>query len=76
MTYDEFKRSLKQARISVKDFATVLDMNPTSITNYKAKGRVPRHLAVVVTLFSALSEHKIPVDQVLSRYLHMQARPV
>lgn len=73
MNYDEFKSTLKRARVSIKDFAKVLDMNPTSITNYKTKGQVPRHLAVVVTLFSALAEHEIPVDQVLARYLPVQA---
>jgi len=78
MRYHEFKSILKEARIPVKTLAAILDMNPTSITNYKdgGKGEVPRHLAVVVTLLSALSEHKIPVDQVLSRYLRGQDQSV
>lgn len=69
MTYDDFKRSLKRARISIKDFAEILDMNPTSITNYKAKGRIPRHLSVVAVLLAALREHDGAVDEVLTAYL-------
>ena len=66
MTYLEFKQLLKQARVPVKAFAKMLDMNPTSITNYKAQGEVPRHLAVVALLLAGLATHRIPLASVLS----------
>jgi len=52
MTYDEFKAKLKVAKLSVRELAEILDMRPNSITNYRAKGEVPRHLAVIAVLMA------------------------
>ena len=69
MMYDEFKKHLKEAQISVKTLAAALGMNPTSITNYRGRGEVPRHLAVIATLLGGVaSKNESPVD-VLSPYL-------
>ena len=62
MTYVEFKAELRRAKMTVKELAAVLGMNPISITNYKAVGEVPRHLAVIVTLLAALAERGVAVD--------------
>lgn len=69
MMYIEFKRILKEARLPVKTLAAILDMNPTSITNYRQKGEVPRHLAVIVTLVGTLASQRISIKEVLSTYL-------
>jgi len=69
MKYDEFKGILKKARIPVKSLAIILDMNPTSITNYRGKGQVPRHLAIIATLIGALVSHRISLTEILSAYL-------
>ena len=69
MVYDEFKKHLKEAQISVKTLAAVLGMNPTSIANYKGRGEVPRHLAVIATLLSAVSSNEKSATEVLSAYL-------
>lgn len=69
MMYDEFKRYLKEARISVKTLAVILGMNPTSITNYRGRGEVPRYLAVIATLLGAAASSSKPVTEVLSAYL-------
>lgn len=62
MRYDEFKKCLKVAGLSVKELAELLDMQPNSITNYRAKGTVPRHLAVIATLLAALHAHGETID--------------
>lgn len=69
MRYDEFKKHLKEARISVKTLAAILGMNPTSITNYRGKGEVPRHLAVIATLLGVVALNKLSIVDVLSAYL-------
>lgn len=65
MTYDEFKAKLKAADLSVRELASLLDMLPNSITNYRATGSVPRHLAVIATLAAALVEKGIDPRRLL-----------
>jgi len=55
MTYDKFKHELKRAKLTIKTFAELLEMNPTSITNYKRTGAVPQHLAIIVVMLAELS---------------------
>lgn len=74
MMYDEFKSILKEARIPVKTLAAILDMNPTSITNYRRKGVVPRHLAVIATLMGVLSAQRISAKEILSTYQQQKLR--
>ena len=54
MPYEEFQRLMGKAGLSIKEFATLLDMNPNSITNYKKIGKVPTHIAVLVYLLSSM----------------------
>ena len=67
MKYEAFKKELKRAKLSVKAFAEILDMNPTSITNYRRKGNVPKHLAAIVVLLAALSERGIAYQEILEK---------
>jgi hypothetical protein len=67
MSYDEFKRCLRAANLTIKDLAALLDMQPNSITNYRAKGMVPRHLAVIATLLATLVTRDIDPVDVLNR---------
>jgi hypothetical protein len=67
MKYDEFKQLLKNAKVSIKALAYMLEMHTTPITNYKAQSKVPRHLAVVALLLAGLAAHNIPPGPVLHR---------
>ena len=67
MTYDEFKGCLHMADLSVRNLATLLEMQPNSITNYRAKGDVPRHLEVIATLLAALAAYDVDAAQLLAR---------
>lgn len=69
MMYDEFKKHLKEAQIPVKTLAAALEMNPNSITNYRGRGEVPRHLAVIATLLRAVAASDKSASEVLSSYL-------
>lgn len=55
MTYNQFKHELKCAKLSIKNFAELLNMNPNSITNYRRSGTVPQHLAIIAVMLAELS---------------------
>ena len=65
MSYDEFKANLKVAGLSVKKLAELLEMAPNSITNYRAKGVVPRYLAVVARLLLELRALGVDINRVI-----------
>jgi|CXWL01.1.fsa_nt_gi hypothetical protein len=67
MTYDEFKYELKRAKLSIKMFAELLEMNPTSITNYKRSGVIPQHLAVIAVMLAELSERDCGLEIIEQR---------
>lgn len=59
MNYEEFKRRLGKAGLSVKEFADLMYISCNSVSNYAAKGFVPVHLAIAVTLMSEMAENKL-----------------
>jgi hypothetical protein len=67
MTYDEFQRRVRKAGLTVKEFAELVRMNKNSVTNCAARGEVPSHLAVMVTLMAELAEHRVDFRTGLER---------
>lgn len=59
MPYDEFKRLLGKAGLSIKEFADLMRISCNSVSNYASKGNVPTHLAIAVTLMSEMAEAKL-----------------
>jgi hypothetical protein len=59
MRYEEFKRRLGKAGLTIRDFAGLIGVCGSTVSNYAGKGAVPAHLAVSVTLMSELAEHGI-----------------
>lgn len=72
MTYDEFKRQLGKAGLSVKSFAELIKQNPNSITNYAAQGDVPPHLAIIAALMGHMADHELDYRVALSQ-VHFEA---
>ncbi|MET3463914.1 helix-turn-helix domain-containing protein [Variovorax atrisoli] len=56
MRYEEFKRRLGKAGLSLKEFAELVGVSSNTVSNYAARGTVPPHLAVEVTLMGELAE--------------------
>ncbi len=54
MNYSDFTSELRKAKISVREFADLIGMNPNSISNYARSGKVPTHLAVIIVLISEM----------------------
>ncbi len=71
--YLTFKAELKQAGLSIRAFAHLLDIQPASVTNYRSKGYVPRHLEVIARLLRALHDAGHPYTSIFG---HDKATPV
>jgi hypothetical protein len=54
--YDEFKRRLGKAGLSLKEFAGLVRVTETSVSNYASRGAVPCHFAVAVTLMAEMAD--------------------
>ena len=50
MPYEDFLEELRKARLSVREFAELIGMNPNSISNYARTGELPAHLALIAVL--------------------------
>ena len=75
MTYAEFQRQLGKAGLTIRDFADLIKMHRTSVTNYKRDGEVPAHLAIIATLMGEMAEHKIDFREALSRIDVLSKKP-
>lgn len=56
MTYDEFRRQIGKAGLTVKGFAELIKQTPNSITNYASQGEVPSNLAIISALMGDMAE--------------------
>jgi hypothetical protein len=65
MTYEEFRRQLGKAGLTIHAFADLVKMNRISLSNYK-QGDVPSHLAVIATLLGAMADGQTDFRSVLS----------
>ena len=74
MTYEEFKRQIGKAGLTVHAFADLLKMNPVSLSNYK-QGDVPSHLAVISTLMGAMADGQTDFRSVLANVEIFQKKP-
>ena len=67
MEYTRFTQVLRDARITIRQLAKLLHMNPNSITNHARNGVVPDHLAAIVLLIGSMAKHGIDYAGPLER---------
>lgn len=75
MTYDDFLGELNKAGLSVKRFADLMGMQPSSISNNKKRGGVPIHLALIASLVAEMSANQIDYELVMRRVQPVKKRP-
>ncbi len=75
MTYDEFRRQLGKAGLTVKGFAELIKQTPNSITNYAAHGAVPPHLAIIAALMGDMAEAGFDFRTTLARIQFEASKP-
>jgi hypothetical protein len=68
MSYTEFLRHLGKAGISVKDFARCIGVRAGSMSNYRAKGKVPRKHAILAVLMGDAADRQIDFLATLKKY--------
>ena len=73
MLYADFLSELERAGLTVREFASLVQMHPNSVSNYASSGEVPTHLAVIAALISELHKHGVGHQAVFGR-LHLSAK--
>lgn len=66
MTYQEFQIELIKINLTIKELATLIGMNPNSITNYKSKEIMPLNLAIIVSLISSLKNNGLDPELIIN----------
>lgn len=59
MNYKELKRHIGKAGLNTRSFAKLVNMSPTSVTNYAQSDNVPNHLAIIALLMGELGDNHI-----------------
>ena len=54
MKYNEFIRNITKAGLDIKKFAELIKANPNSITNLKAKNKIPKNIAIIAVLLGEM----------------------
>lgn len=67
MDYEEFRRQLGKAGLTVKEFSELVKLHSNSITNYAKRGAVPDYLGIIAALLGEMAEYQIDYRKVLSR---------
>lgn len=75
MIYNEFKRHLGKAGLSIKELAGLLKQNPNSYSNYKTKDKVPNHLAVIVALMGEMADHGLDFKKLVTKLTLVPNKP-
>ena len=52
MKYQEFELELLKTGFTIKDFASLLSMNPNSITAFQSDGVIPLNIAIMLALIA------------------------
>jgi predicted transcriptional regulator len=68
MGYEEFRRHLGKAGLNVNGFAALMDVTPSSISNYAKKARVPRHYALLAVLLGDSADNNVDFRALLARF--------
>jgi len=68
MGYEEFRRHLGKAGLSINAFASLISVSPSSISNYSKKAQVPRHYAVLAILLGDVADNSVDFRALLARF--------
>lgn len=75
MNYDEFQRHIGKAGLKLQEFASLMQMTPTALSNYRKKGEVPMHLAVIAVLLGEMADNGIDYRIALSKIVIAPKKP-
>lgn len=67
MTYGAFLAELGKAGLTIRGFADLIGMNRNSVSNYAQAADVPRHLALIASLFAEMNLQGLDFKVVVGR---------
>jgi hypothetical protein len=67
MTYDDFKKNIKSANLTLREFADLIKANRNSITNLSTQESVPKNLYIISALLAEMAYHKIDYKIILNQ---------
>ncbi len=67
MDYNEFRRNIGKAGLTIKEFAGLLKVKPNSITNLKTKGNVSKNLGIIAVLLGELADNQVPFKNLFEK---------
>jgi len=79
MDYQEFRRHLGKAGLTVNEYSALIDVRPSSISNYAKKVEVPRVHAVIAVMLGEAADRSVNFREVLARFglpIHPRGRNV
>lgn len=68
MDYREFRRHIGKAGLTVADFAAMLGITPTAVSNHSKGKVVPRSYAVIAVLLGDSADRGVDPRAILTRY--------
>jgi predicted transcriptional regulator len=75
MDYDEFRRHIGKAGLQMKEFAELIHMTPTALSNYRKRNEVPTHLAIIAVLLGELVDNQIDYRPALAKITLSPKKP-
>jgi hypothetical protein len=76
MVYTEFRRHLGKAGLTVNDFAGIVQVRPSSVSNYSKKREVPQTYAVLAVLMGDAKDRGVDFGAVLSKFSVSTRAPI
>nr|WP_244619859.1 XRE family transcriptional regulator [Methylobacterium oryzae] len=73
MLYADFLTELERAGLTIREFASLVQMRPNSVSNYASRGEIPTHLGIIAALISELNKHGVGHQSVFGR-LHLSGK--
>ena len=67
MNYNEFKRNIGKAGLSLKEFALLIKASPNSITNLANRESIPKNLAIISVLLGELVDNDVPYKHLFDK---------
>jgi hypothetical protein len=75
MGYDEFRRHIGKAGLQMREFASLIQMTPAALSNYRQIGEVPAHLAIIAVLLGELVDNQIDYRPAIAKIILTPKKP-
>lgn len=75
MRYEDFKRNVGRAGLTVAELARLMHLHRNTLTNYAKVGEVPDHLALIVVLLGDMADKGLDFRSAFERVEFKPKKP-